>query len=101
MTRHAPSFLEPPIEDLLDRVDSKFTLVTLTARRARQLTIYFSQLGQGLGTIVPPQTASLSQKPVSIALEEIVNRRIVPVYKTDTDEPDGDGNGDAAPTKTG
>ena len=32
-----PSMMEPPIEDLLKRVDSKFTLVSLSAKRARQL----------------------------------------------------------------
>ncbi|MEO5680425.1 MAG: DNA-directed RNA polymerase subunit omega, partial [Acidimicrobiales bacterium] len=30
-----PSLIDPPIEELLERVDSKFTLVTLSARRAR------------------------------------------------------------------
>jgi DNA-directed RNA polymerase subunit omega len=29
------TMINPPIEDLLDRVDSKFSLVTLAARRAR------------------------------------------------------------------
>ena len=73
--------MAPPIENLLTRVDSKFTLVSLTGRRARQIEMYFSQLGQGLGTIVPPQVATLSHKPVSIALEEINEGRIVPVYR--------------------
>ncbi len=65
------TMIEPPIEDLLDKVDSKFTLVTLAARRGRQVNSYFSQLGEGLGSIVPPQVASVSRKPLSIALEEI------------------------------
>ncbi|MEY4372772.1 MAG: polymerase Rpb6, partial [Actinomycetota bacterium] len=33
--------VNPPIEDLLDCVDSKFSLVTLAARRARQLNSYY------------------------------------------------------------
>ena len=64
------------IEELLDRVDSKFSLVTLAARRARQINSYFSQLGEGLGAIVPPQVASVSRKPLSIALEEIAASKI-------------------------
>ncbi len=68
--------ISPPIEDLLDRVDSKFSLVTLAARRARQVNSYFNQLGEGLGAIVPPQVASVSRKPLTIALEEIAADKI-------------------------
>lgn len=70
------TMMEPPIEDLLDRVDSKFTLVTLAARRGRQVNTYFNSLGEGLGAIVPPQVASLARKPLSIALEEIAAGKI-------------------------
>jgi DNA-directed RNA polymerase subunit omega len=66
----------PAIEKLLGRVDSKFTLVTLAAKRGRQINSYFSQLGEGLGTIVPPQVTSVSRKPLSIALEEIAAEKI-------------------------
>jgi DNA-directed RNA polymerase subunit omega len=61
----------PPIEELLSKVDSKFSLVTLAARRARQVNSYFNQLGEGLGSLVPPQVASTARKPLSIAFEEI------------------------------
>jgi DNA-directed RNA polymerase subunit omega len=63
--------MDPPIEDLLDKVDSKFTLVALGAARARQVNSYYNSLGEGLGKVVPPQVASVSGKPVSIAFEEI------------------------------
>ena len=75
------SMMEPPIEQLLERVDSKFTLVSLSAKRARQINSYFNQLGEGLGAIVPPQVASVSRKSLSIALEEIVEDKIVPVRR--------------------
>jgi DNA-directed RNA polymerase subunit omega len=68
--------MSPEIETLLGRVDSKFTLVTLAAKRGRQINSYFSQLGEGLGTIVPPQVTSVSRKPLSIALEEIAAQKI-------------------------
>ena len=76
MVQRRASMIYPPIEDLLDRVDSKFTLVTVSASRARQINAYFNQLGEGLGTMVPPQVASVSRKPLSIALEEIVADKI-------------------------
>jgi len=71
------TMINPPIEELLDRVDSKFTLVSLAAKRGRQINSYFSQLGEGLGTIVPPQVASVSRKSLSIALEEIAADKVV------------------------
>ncbi len=72
-----PSLMHPLLENLTDRVDSKFTLVSLAAKRARQINSYFNQLGEGLGTIVPPQVTSLSRKPLSISLEEIEAGKIV------------------------
>jgi DNA-directed RNA polymerase subunit omega len=74
-SRHA-TMMEPPVEDLLDRVDSKFTLVSLAAMRGRQINSYFNQLGEGLGSIVPPQVTSISRKPLSISLEEIAAGKI-------------------------
>jgi DNA-directed RNA polymerase subunit omega len=70
------TMMDPQIETLLERVDSKFTLVTLSARRARQINSYFNQLGEGLGAIVPPQVATVSRKPMSISLEEIAADKI-------------------------
>ena len=70
------TMIYPPIEDLLSKVDSKFSLVSLAAKRGRQINSYFSQLGEGLGAIVPPQVASVSRKPLTIALEEIAADKI-------------------------
>jgi DNA-directed RNA polymerase subunit omega len=71
MAERRASLMQPRVEDLMDRVDSKFTLVTLAAMRAREINDYYNQLGEGLGRIVPPQVTSVSRKPLSIALEEI------------------------------
>lgn len=71
------SMITPKIEDLLERVDSKFSLVTLGARRARQINSYFNQLGDGLGNSIPPQVSSVARKPLSIAFEEIAVDKIV------------------------
>src|SRR5450759_1947984 len=71
MAQNRSTLMDPPIEDLLDKVDSKFTLVALASRRARQVNNYYNSLGEGLGVVVPPQVASLSGKPLSIAFEEV------------------------------
>jgi DNA-directed RNA polymerase subunit omega len=71
MAERRPTMMDPPIESLLERVDSKYTLVSLSAKRGREVNSYFNQLGDGLGSIVPPQVTSISRKPLSIALDEI------------------------------
>jgi DNA-directed RNA polymerase subunit omega len=71
------TMINPPIEGLLDKVDSKFSLVTLAARRARNINSYFNQLGDGLGHMIPPQVTSVSRKPLSIGFEEISDDKIV------------------------
>ena len=67
MPERKPTMMDPPIEKLLQRVDSKYTLVSLAAKRGREVNSYFNQLGEGLGSIVPPQVTSISRKPLSIA----------------------------------
>ena len=71
MAQGRHTLMDPAIEELLDKVDSKFTLVALGSARARQVNSYYNSLGEGLGKVVPPQVASVSGKPVSIAFEEI------------------------------
>ncbi|MSW78078.1 MAG: DNA-directed RNA polymerase subunit omega [Actinobacteria bacterium] len=80
--------INPQIEELLDRVDSKFSLVTLAARRARQINSYFNQLGDTPGHMVPPQVSSVARKPLSIAFEEIAADKVVRVDHHHND-PDG------------
>ncbi len=88
MAQRRPTMMDPPIEELLDKVDSKFTLVTLASKRGRQINSYFNQLGEGLGAIVPPQVTSVSRKPLSIALEEIAAGKIT--YTRTDDEADAE-----------
>lgn len=76
MERSHDTMINPPIEELLDEVGSKFGLVTLAARRARNINAYFNQLGEGLGHMIPPQVSSVSRKPLSIAFEEIAADKI-------------------------
>ncbi len=77
MAERRASLMQPRIEQLMSKVDSKFTLVTLSSMRAREINDYYNQLGEGLGRIVPPQVTSVSRKPLSIAMEEVAADKIV------------------------
>lgn len=70
--------IEPNIDALLERVDSKYTLVILSAKRAREINSYYNQLGEGRGDYIPPlvETGGLKNKPLSIALEEISEDKV-------------------------
>ena len=57
--------IKPTLESLMQKVDSKYTLVTLAAKRARELTDHYEAL-------VNVDT----NKVVSIAMEEIDQNKI-------------------------
>jgi len=64
--------INPPIDELLERTQSKYALVIIAAKRARQINAYYSQLGEGLLEYVGPLVETAPQeKPLSIALREI------------------------------
>lgn len=62
----------PPIDELLEKVDSKYALVIYSSTRARQINSYYEALGEGhfenVGPLVPADT---TDKPLSVALREI------------------------------
>ena len=59
------NLIYPSLDNLLKKVDSKYTLVILTSRRARELVA-----GDR------PLVASRSKKEVTIALEEIATDKL-------------------------
>jgi DNA-directed RNA polymerase subunit omega len=62
----------PSIDALLDKTESKYSLVSYAAKRARQINAYYSQLGEGLLEYVGPLVEThVQEKPLSIALREI------------------------------
>ena len=64
--------VHPPIDKLLERIDSKYALVIVAAKRARQLNTYHHQLGEGnIDTFAPPMVESRSKNYLTMALEEI------------------------------
>ena len=94
MAKQRVTMMDPAIEDLLGRVDARFTLVTLSARRARQINSYYNQLSEGLGAIIPPQVQSTSRKPLSIALEEIAADKIT-YFRPEPSDEEGKPEGEA------
>ncbi len=63
---------DPPIDMLLEKASSKYALVVYSAKRARQINAYYSQLGEGLLEYVGPLVDThVHEKPLSIALREI------------------------------
>jgi DNA-directed RNA polymerase subunit omega len=74
-TQASDGIISPPIDELLEVVDSKYRLVIMAAKRARQINAYYSQLGEGLLEFVGPLVEARSQeKPLSIALRETRER---------------------------
>lgn len=72
-----PTLVDPPIENLLEKVgNSKFTLVAVSAIRAREINEYYNGLGSGHGALIPPQVTSLSNKSLSLAMEELYEGRL-------------------------
>jgi DNA-directed RNA polymerase subunit omega len=63
--KRGKEMIHPPINDLLKQVDDKYTLAILGAKRAREIVDGNT-----------PLVDSKSSKPVTIAFEEIAQRKI-------------------------
>ena len=69
--------IHPPIDDLLEEVPSKYALVIIAAKRARQINSYHHQLGEGqYDTFAPPLVESRSKNYLTMALEEVAQGKI-------------------------
>ena len=62
--------VKPTVLELLNKVDNRFELVTITAKRARQIAS---------GSI--PLTKNEEPSPVSLAADEIVEGKVTAVEK--------------------
>lgn len=72
MSGQHEGIIYPPIDELMEKVDSKYALVLFSAKRARQINAYYAQLHEGLFEYVGPLVdTKLNEKPLSIALREI------------------------------
>ena len=63
--------ISPRIDALLDNVDSRYALVIVAAKRARQINNYHHQLGEGTFDELPPLVESRSKNYLTMAFEEI------------------------------
>ena len=69
--------ITPPIDKLLQQVDSKYALVIIAAKRARQINSYHHQLGEGtFDDYAPPMVESRSKNYLTMALEEVSQGKI-------------------------
>jgi DNA-directed RNA polymerase subunit omega len=69
----------PRLDDLLDQVGgSRYALVLVAAKRARQINNYHHQLGEGIGfeEAPPPLIESRSKNYLTMAMEEVANGKI-------------------------
>ena len=71
--------IHPRLDSLLERVDgSRYALVIVAAKRARQINNYHHQLGEGIGfeEAPPPLIESRSKNYLTMAMEEIASGKI-------------------------
>ncbi|HVE92129.1 MAG TPA: DNA-directed RNA polymerase subunit omega [Actinomycetota bacterium] len=73
--------IEPKIEALLETVDNQYTLVVLSARRARQIVDFYAKLGMALPSEEKPmqpllETSVHGVKPLTVSLREVEQQRV-------------------------
>jgi len=68
--------IHPRIDKLFRNVDSRYALVIVAAKRARQINNYHHQLGEGTFEELPPLVESRSKNYLTLALEEISEGKI-------------------------
>ena len=74
--------IHPRIDQLMDQVDSRYALVIVAAKRARQINNYHHQLGEGMGfeEAPPPLVESRSKNYLTMAMEEIARGKLTFSY---------------------
>ena len=74
--------IHPRIDHLLENVDSRYALVIVAAKRARQINNYHHQLGEGtFEDFPPPLVQSRSKNYLTMALEEVSEGMIKYEYR--------------------
>lgn len=71
--------VSPSIDNLLSKVESKYELVMFAANRARQINQYYAELQAGslFNNVGPLVEATVDEKPLTIALREIDQNKLV------------------------
>ena len=74
--------IHPRIDELMDQVDTRYALVIVAAKRARQINNYHHQLGEGtFDDFAPPLVESRSKNYLTMALEEIAEGKLKYSYQ--------------------
>ena len=73
--------IQPRIDKLFGNVDSRYALVIVAAKRARQINNYHHQLGEGTFDEFPPLVESRSKNYLTMSLEEVAEGKIKYSYK--------------------
>ena len=75
--------IHPRIDELLDNVDSRYALVSVATKRARQINDYHHQLGEGIGfeAAPPPLVESRSKNYLTMSLEEVAEGKLKYKYQ--------------------
>jgi DNA-directed RNA polymerase subunit omega len=74
--------IHPRIDELMEQVDSRYALVIVAAKRARQINNYHHQLGEGtFDEFPPPLVESRSKNYLTMALEEVAEGKIAYEYR--------------------
>lgn len=79
MSTKLEGIINPPIDELLAKVDSKYALVVFAAKRARQINDYYSDLHEGslFDNVGPLVDSNIDDKPLTVALREINDGKLV------------------------
>lgn len=74
--------IKPRLDTLLERVDSHYACVLVSAKRARQINSYYHNLGEGtFEEFPPPMIDTGSKNYLTIALEEVASGKIKYRYR--------------------
>jgi len=74
--------INPRVDTLLDHVDSRYALVIVAAKRARQINNYHHMLGEGsFDEAPPPMIESRSKNYLTMSLEEVAQGKLVYEYR--------------------
>jgi DNA-directed RNA polymerase subunit omega len=74
--------ISPRIDKLLEHVDSNYASVLVAAKRARQISSYYQNLGEGsFDEFPPPMVDTGSKNYLTIALEEVAAGKLKYHYR--------------------
>ncbi|MEY4322204.1 MAG: hypothetical protein RL167_932 [Actinomycetota bacterium] len=85
MSEKLVGIVNPAIDSLMQKVNSKYELVIFASKRARQINDYYSALHEGslFNNVGPLVETTVDEKPLTIAMHEIDQDKLV---KTSTAE---------------